>query len=238
MRVVAGKGWGGAKWKRAYDTLTGGGKQGLRVVSPQEAAKLKRGRWALVDVRTEDAFGRCTAAGAVNVPKYRLLEPTDPFRVAQMALFMSLDTTPVEENPDFAEQIAAAAQGARGVVLCCAEGGSLESTPSFPSGKTSRSLVAAYLALEEAGLKNVAWMEGGLNAYMRAGLPAEGPEEWQYDARTPGSASPPEDRIDARTGTKKAPAVAKSGTLLQSGGSALDPFGTWSVITGLAKPKK
>ena len=117
------------------------------------------------------------------------------------------------------------------------EGGSLTpSFPSFPNGKTSRSLVGCFLALEEAGLSNVAWLDGGLNAWFRAGLSGEGNEDWTFDARTPGSASAPEATDDfserGRVGPKDRTNFRKnkSGTLMSSGGSALDPFGSWSVL--------
>lgn len=82
---------------------------------------------------------------------------------------------------------------------------------------------------------NFVHLEGGLNAWFRAGLPGEG-EQWQYDARTPSEAK----KADvADSFTKAGRQAAKdrsvkyskpSGTLLQSGGNALDPFGTWSVL--------
>jgi hypothetical protein len=52
---------------------------------------------------------------------------------------------PVEPNPEFLEELkAAAAGGAKGIVLADEAGGTLEPTASFQFGKPSRSLKAAH----------------------------------------------------------------------------------------------
>ena len=50
---------------------------------------------------------------------------------------------PVEANPDFMEELKAAV-GNKGVCFMCETGGSLVPNPSFPTGKTSRSLQATH----------------------------------------------------------------------------------------------
>ena len=52
---------------------------------------------------------------------------------------------PVEPNPTFMSELTAAS-GGKAVCLMCETGGSLAASPSFPTGKVSRSLLAAYQA--------------------------------------------------------------------------------------------
>eukprot|EP00959_Pyramimonas_sp_CCMP1952_P350643 7346332-Pyramimonas_sp.AAC.2 len=74
-------------------------------------------------------------------------------------------------------------------------------------------------------------MQGGLNAWFRAGLPGEGETQWVFDSRTPSSA-PSREEIEAVEGkttfaTRKTTGYSK---LIKAGGNALDPFGSWSLI--------
>jgi hypothetical protein len=50
---------------------------------------------------------------------------------------------PVELNPNFMEELIAAAAG-KGIIIYDEIGGQLEPTSSFGNGKTSRSLLAVY----------------------------------------------------------------------------------------------
>merc|ERR1719183_1618840 len=141
---------------------------------------MKRG-YVLVDVRPDNVFDESRAAGSVNAPLFQPITGKSPMQLLRYALYRSMEVAPVEENPDFVEDAAAVIGKAKGVILACAEGGSLEASfPSFKTGKMSRSLVAAYQLLEAgvAPAKTTVHLQGGLNAWFRADLPGEGPEEW------------------------------------------------------------
>jgi hypothetical protein len=77
---------------------------------------------------------------------------------------------------------AAAAAGAKGVILACAAGGTLRGTTNFPDGQASRSLMAAreLLRLEDVskGRLAVAHLQGGVSAWVAAGNAGEGTGEW------------------------------------------------------------
>ena len=49
----------------------------------------------------------------------------------------------MEPNPTFLSDLQAAS-GGKPIVVMCETGGSLQASPSFPTGKVSRSLLAAY----------------------------------------------------------------------------------------------
>jgi len=211
----------------------------LKSVPPKEAQKLMKRGWVLVDVRPNDLFEESRAAGSKNAALYRTIDPKSALQWARFVLYKSMEVKPVEENPDFIEDAEAVIGRAKGVIVACAEGGTLEPTyPSFPTGKTSRSLVAAYLLLEEGTVqsKRVVHLQGGLNAWFRADLPGDGEEEWTFDARTPSEAPPAKYSAAYNARGEKAEKdrtafrERKVGTMLQDGGNALDPFGTWSVL--------
>ncbi len=92
-----------------------------------------------------------------------------PLQFLKKALYQSQGTYPVEANPNFMEDVAAAmasrkspggffgigSSDVKGVILCCAEGGNLAPTENLTSGVSARSLVAAYNLLSEGKVKNV-----------------------------------------------------------------------------------
>lgn len=224
------------QWPEAFEYLDD---VKLKSVPPKEAQKLMKRGWVLLDVRPDDVFDQSRAAGSKNAALYRTIDPKTAFQWARFVLYKSMEVKPVEENPDFVEDAEEVIRGARGVILACAEGGTLEPTyPSFPNGKTSRSLVAAYLLLKDGVVpqKKVVHMEGGLNAWFRADLPGDGPAEWKFDARTPSEAKPAKystaynAKGQRAEKDRKAFREKKVGTLLKDGGNALDPFGTWSML--------
>jgi len=232
LQVHAGK---KTQWSKMFRYLTD---KKLKSVSPNEAQKLMKRGWVLIDTRPDNLYETSRAAGSKNASLYQPITGRSPMQVVRYALYKSMDVAPVESNPNFLEDAQTAMAKARGVIVACSEGGDMTPQfPSFPNGKTSRSLEAAYEMLESGVGKqpNFVHLEGGLNAWFRAGLPGEG-EQWQYDARTPSEAKKAD---DADSFTKAGRQAAKdrsvkyskpSGTLLQSGGNALDPFGTWSVL--------
>mmetsp|Transcript_14193 Transcript_14193/g.40233 ORF Transcript_14193/g.40233 Transcript_14193/m.40233 type:complete len:310 (+) Transcript_14193:111-1040(+) len=171
----------------------------LRSVEPTEAATLMKKGWVLLDVRPEEFFQDSRPAGSVNVQLFRKLEGVgSPLRLLKKALYQSQGTYPVEPNSDFLEEAVAAAPkpglfGAKGVVVCCAEGGNMTPTQNLTQGVAARSLVAAYRLLTETDITNVVHLKGGINAWFRAGLPGAGECEWKFDQRTPSEAKSQEE---------------------------------------------
>lgn len=71
-------------------------------------------------------------------------------------------------------------------------GGTMVPSANFPTGKSSRSLLACYevLARGLADSSKVAHLDGGILAYYRADLPIEGEYDLSNAGRTPNSAEP------------------------------------------------
>ena len=213
----------------------------FEIVDARAAAE-RQGDWLMVDVRPAEQFEEASASGAVSVPLYRKVEGTDMRSMLKVFIMSSLAVTAVEENEEFCNQVASLVNGenpAAGVILACSEGGSLRpSLPSWPSGKESRSLFAAYRLLTDPFTKEIriAVLDGGLNAWFRAGMGGQGEREWTFNAKTPSSAMMSE--VEAAAFDSEGRRVAKdrtaranstTGYLIRDGGNALDPFGTWSV---------
>ncbi|KAK3280979.1 hypothetical protein CYMTET_11209 [Cymbomonas tetramitiformis] len=231
-------------WRDAYEELTD---SKIKSISPAEASKLMKRNWVLLDVRPDDLFDESHAKGSQNAPLYRPITGKAPMQIVRSLLYQSMSVKPVEENDEFLEQAADCIKKSRGVIVTCSEGGSLDASyPSFPYGKSSRSLDALYRLLQNDIVtpKNAVHMAGGLNGWFRADLPGDGPEEWRFDARTPAEAAPAE--VSSRytkAGREVAkdrtpPKARKSGTLLQDGGNALDPYGAWEMLGKALKEKK
>lgn len=224
------------QWPEAFEYLD---EAQLKSVPPADAAKLMKKGWVLIDCRPGDLYDESRAAGSKSAALYQSIDPKSALQWARFALFKSMEVKPVEENPKFLDDAAEAIKGAKGVIIACSEGGTLEPTwPSFPTGKTSRSLVAAYLMLSNgvAKQRNLVHLQGGLNGWFRADLPGEGPEEWTFDARTPSEAPPAQysaaynKRGEKQDKSRTALKNKSSGTLMKDGGNPLDPFGGWSML--------
>jgi len=93
--------------------------------------------------------------------KWRILE-----KALRAAALMANGVTPVEPNPDFLDDVRAAA-GGKGVILACEGGGSTESTPSFQWGKASRSLTAAYRIIKSDAVSPVLHLKGGVYGWYK-----------------------------------------------------------------------
>ena len=70
------------------------------------------------------------------------------------------------------------------MALACETGGTIVPTPSFNTGKVSRSLQAVWVAFNE-GITNVAHVRGGVYGWSKAGLPFEGEYDTSNIGRTP-----------------------------------------------------
>eukprot|EP00887_Chlorella_sp_A99_P007563 scaffold28.g7563.t1 len=146
------------QWDVIYARLV---KEGLQSVAPEAAAVIAGdGRAVLVDVRPKEKFEEAHPTGAVSVPFFRFLDLGGGLsvgRVLKWAAMSSQGVKPTEPNPAFLKEVAAAAANGKSVILYCeassslcgrrdTAGGTLEPTVSFPQGKTSRSLIAAWKA--------------------------------------------------------------------------------------------
>ena len=145
----------------------------------------------MVDVSPAEDFEESHAAGARSVPVVRFSGGGgggDLRSVLRSAAFASLAVRPAQDVPvpEFLAAAAAALGGsAAGVIVACAAGGTLRPTLNFPTGQASRSLLAAATLLSQGEdvlpPSRVVHLQGGVAAWMKAGLPAEGEADW--DAR-------------------------------------------------------
>ena len=85
-----------------------------------------------------------------------------------------------QPNPDLCSTAAAAAGADKAVIIACEAGGSSAATASFPTGKASRSLKAAWKLLHTGTLPagRVYHQDGGVLAWYKSGLPMTG----EYDS--------------------------------------------------------
>ncbi|KAG2484184.1 hypothetical protein HYH03_016996 [Edaphochlamys debaryana] len=178
----------------------------LSSISPEDAAKrIASGKWVLVDVRTREQYAEGHPEGAINVPLYESITlGGDVRRSLKYLLYKSNGVSPIDMNAEFYSQLAEAADG-RGVITCCEAGGTLKPTINFPAGKSSRSLQAAYVIMEEGLAANVAHLERGIYGWFQADLPIEG--EYRPDiGRTPMAVAEPQlKNIAASTGYEMRP---------------------------------
>ncbi|MEW5317100.1 MAG: hypothetical protein WDW38_008428 [Sanguina aurantia] len=173
--------------------------KGLRTVAPELAQEMIGGEspfWVLVDVRQVPvaSYEAGHPTGSVNVPLYQPIDfnKNVDFRTALKALAYAANGVPaIEANPDFIKQLTAAANG-KGVICMCEAGGTLKPTVNFPDGKPSRSLQAAFRAMNEEALSitNLAHLERGVYGWYQADLPMDG--DYTPDVgRTPSAAAEP-----------------------------------------------
>lgn len=107
------------------------------------------------------------------------------------ALLASTGVAPIEMNPNFVADVdaALAAAGAAGkkVYTICETGGTLEPSATFATGKSSRSLQAAFKLIEGGkDAASVGHVDGGLFGWAAAGLPVDGEYDGRDAGRTPG----------------------------------------------------
>lgn len=158
---------------------------GVKSLSPKDASDAMAKGWLLVDVSPEEEFVAYHATGSVNVPAVKLGAGADSTALSSLrgALFSSQGVQATYENPDFVAEVRAAMAKAKakGVIFCCAYGGTLTGSVNFPDGQASRSLLAvAKLVMEEKETAaTVAHLRGGTPAWFKDGFPGEGADaEW------------------------------------------------------------
>lgn len=174
-------------WDKVYAALAA--RSFASTPAVDAVAAVDAGKAVIVDVRPADRAAKCTPVGAVSVPLY---DKPDLFggkagfgTLLKAALLAANGVQPVELDPGFAAAVDAAA-GGKAVYFLDEAGGSLAPTAQFPCGKASRSLQAAYKALE-AGFDpaRVGHVEGGLALYAAEGLPLTAPYDASDLGRTP-----------------------------------------------------
>lgn len=150
---------------------------GVKLISPQEVQfAAERGGVTIVDVRPASDFVQGHLPGAVNVSFFRPISGWGGLQIARRvgyALFGVLQGT--EVNPEFAadvQRLLAEAPPGQALVLYCAQGGVLESTPSLKNGWQTRSLIAAYDLLQ-AGVRGLSVMRGGYSEWVAGGRDIE-----------------------------------------------------------------
>lgn len=150
----------------------------------------------IVDVRPrkrhEQSAPVAGSGNVVSIPLYDTPDFSKPslVRYLRAAMLASQGVAPVEQNEEFVDRILALLEeeNKKGLLMLCEVGGSLTPTVSFPTGKTSRSLQAAFRALE-AGVdaSRVKHVGGGCFAYSQEeGLPMTAEYDASGAGRTPG----------------------------------------------------
>ena len=186
-------------WDGIYNYVT---KRNLETISPKEAFDLatKKG-WILVDVRPtkrhEQSAPDVGEGNIASLPLYDTPDFSKPSltRYLRAAVLASQGVAPVELDVDFGSKVLQLLEkeNKSGLLMLCEVGGSLTPTTGFPTGKTSRSLQAAFKAME-AGVdeRKVKHVGGGCFGFAQE---EEGnlPMTAEYDAsgvgRTPGIVS-------------------------------------------------
>eukprot|EP00798_Chlamydomonas_sp_ICE-L_P021342 gene21342-28277_t len=132
----------------------------LKGVDPEE----KRG-WTLVDVRLEGDFYGQHAAGAVNIPLFRVVESNKPWDIVKKIVF-------AERDPDYTAKALAQVKKNQKIIVMCSIGGTLDTLlrlrpdkkpngtkdPERNFGRESRSLKACHELIFKGG-----WDANNLN---------------------------------------------------------------------------
>lgn len=165
----------------------------MKTVSPEEAANLtSTGSCVIVDVRPKAAFDKAHIEGSISVPLYQAIDmSTGQFltKAFKWVAYAANGVTPIEPNPNFTAEMKQVA-GGKAVITVCEAGGTMKPSVNFPEGKASRSLQAAYKALNEGAATKVMHLERGIYGWYQAELPFEGDYQPEI-GRTPNAAAEP-----------------------------------------------
>uniref|UniRef100_A0A383W322 Rhodanese domain-containing protein n=1 Tax=Tetradesmus obliquus TaxID=3088 RepID=A0A383W322_TETOB len=174
-------------WPVVHTTLSDAG---LKSVDVEEARKLSRAGWTLVDVRLASDFDAMSAEGSINVPMFRLVAGNSAWDNVKKLAMASFAMKATERDPDFVDTFCKTVKKNSKVLLMCAVGGTLDTNvtyrrdkklfadPERAFGRESRSLKAIF-ELYDAGwsLNNIRHVEGGFQQWKYQGLPLAGDEE-------------------------------------------------------------
>ncbi|KIZ04155.1 hypothetical protein MNEG_3803 [Monoraphidium neglectum] len=163
---------------------------GLKTVSCEEAAKLSKQGWTLIDVRLAGDFEKWHAEGAVNVPLYRYVEGQGPWDNLKRLAMFAFAMKATERNPDFISELNKTVKKNSKILVMCAIGGTLDTLVSYRRekklyndperqfGRESRSLKAVYEMLESGwSVNNIRHVDGGFQQWRFQGLPTNDDEE-------------------------------------------------------------
>lgn len=156
----------------------------LAVYTPQAVALMKKGA-ILLDVRLGMDFESEHAAGAVNVPLFRLTAGDGTWDKVKRVVMAGLNMRPTERDPDFVRNVEATIGKRKKIIVMCSVGGTLDTVVRVAStgkktetdkdrafGRETRSLKACYELLK-AGFTDVVHLEGGLADWRYKGYPLE-----------------------------------------------------------------
>lgn len=167
----------------------------LKSVPPQLAKQmLDSGEYALVDVRTKEDYKGSHGSGALSAPLFQSVDwrNINAFGALRAAAMAVNGVKPVETNPNFESELRKASEeGKKGVILYCEAGGTLIPSTNFMRGKSSRSLKAAWKAIDLQVTSKVAHLDGGLLAWYQQGLPIDGDYDPSSAGNTPNAAETP-----------------------------------------------
>lgn len=142
----------------------------LQSVPVVEASKRWRWRSVIVDVRSLDAFYAAHVPSSVALPLYRSIVIRGPASFARQLAFAFFGSKGSELNPEFDSTALSTLPRWKEVIVACADGGTIETTKTYPRGKASRSLKAAKRLLD-LGFTNVKHLDGGIREWEAQGLP-------------------------------------------------------------------
>lgn len=152
-------------WELISKTLK---KNGVSFVTADAVeAAIKRGT-PVIDVRPSNEFRRGRIPGSTNCCFYQPIEGWSPDKIIRRAGFAFFGVYGTEANPDFVDEVAAAAPKKNGgIILVCNIGGSLDKTGPSEWGRQSRSLTAAY-NLIQSGFTNIKVLQDGYGGWTKA----------------------------------------------------------------------
>jgi len=159
---------GKTDWREMYEVLTD---YGIKALDANEVnRRLGRGKAVVVDVRIEKESRRACILDSLVVPLYQPISGLAPYKIARRAAFLAFGVVEATElNADFCDEVRQYIGVDVPVILVCGIGGTLEADGSYPYGRRSRSLEAAYYLLQE-GFRDVSILDGGISAWGKAGF--------------------------------------------------------------------
>lgn len=144
--------------------------------------------YRLLDVRPPEEYEAYHVAGSVNVPLFAPIKVDSISKAMKQALYAFNGMKGTDENVNFIRDVQAVLPASKLLVMCDS-GGSYEAKVGNVEGRRSRSLVAIYKLLVEAGCTDVMHVEGGTRAWGEAGLSFVGAEPDGWTAKS--GAMPP-----------------------------------------------
>jgi len=157
-------------WEAISTTLR---KAKVTLISPQQLVAAQKRGAVVVDIRPSIDYNAGRIPGAVSVEFLRLIQGWDVQKLLRRINFALFGMMGTEYNPEFLEELAAAVPRKQGgVILYCSMGGTLDPVGASEFGRQSRSLTAAFAALE-GGFGKIQVLDGGYYAWKKADMEIE-----------------------------------------------------------------